>query len=331
VLGEFTGWEASPIALNVTDEGSGLLEATVVGLTPGIHAYKFLIDGAWTHDPANRLHRDDGVGGRNSIFVVGEPSNKVASLRVGSLNLHTYQEASPLDRLEDVALGFSAFETDVLLLQEVGEHVSDRSRPNAGEVLCAHLRSFTGKPWHHAWFEAHRGFDVYREGLSVLSLSPLHHVSKIQLSTGPLARLAVSAVIELEGGPLRLVSVHTSWNQQTHAAAEVGVLLDALETTRHGAERGVLVAGDFNGGPRSAQVQRMLVGGFGDVGAQLGETRSTMREAPQERIDYQFLRSRAGERSIRAHKIWRIFDESTPGFHPKVSDHTGLLGEYEFT
>lgn len=331
VLGDFTGWETSPVAMTPTEDGSGMLEATVVGLSPGLHAYKFKIDGVWTHDPANRLHRDDGVGGRNSVFVVGEPPHKVDGLRIGSLNLHTYQEASPLDRLEDVALGFAAFDADVLLLQEVAEHVSDRSRPNAGEVLSAHLRSFTGKPWHHAWFEAHRGFDVYREGLSILSSRPLDQVSKIQLSQGPLARVAVSALIELDRGPLRLVTVHTSWNQHTNAASEVGVLLDALETSRHGAERGVLVAGDYNGGPRSAQVQRMLVSGFADVGAQLGETRATMREPPAERIDYQFLRARAGVCSIRPRALWRIFDESSPGFHPRVSDHAGLIGDYEIT
>ena len=61
---------------------------------------------------------------------------------------------------------------DVLLLQEVGEHVSNPVEPNAGRILQDHLQRFTRRRWEHVWKEAHIGFDVYREGLSILSSGP---------------------------------------------------------------------------------------------------------------------------------------------------------------
>ena len=183
VAGDFTRWADGAIPL-ARVEGTDRWSARVA-VPRGAHAYKYIVDGAWIADPGNRLARADGYGGRNSAFVAGSPVfGSDGAIRIASLNLHTYQEPEPLDVLERIALAMVAMDVDLLLLQEVAQHVSDPARPNAGDVVRDHLAALTGRPWHHAWFEAHIGFDVYREGESVISSAPLAEVTEVRLGEG---------------------------------------------------------------------------------------------------------------------------------------------------
>lgn len=62
VAGDFSGWQ--PIALNrVGDEWTGALE-----LSPGRHAYMYVVDGRWTTDPEAHSFRDDDFGRRNAVL-----------------------------------------------------------------------------------------------------------------------------------------------------------------------------------------------------------------------------------------------------------------------
>ncbi|MBX3467470.1 MAG: hypothetical protein KF878_11315 [Planctomycetes bacterium] len=67
VAGEFNGWapDAWPLARGA--DGVFRREAR---LAPGVYRYKFVVDGAWTHDPKNPRREPDGH--RNSVLVVGD-------------------------------------------------------------------------------------------------------------------------------------------------------------------------------------------------------------------------------------------------------------------
>lgn len=324
VVGSFADWQ--PIAME--RGAAGRWEATVRGVRQGLHEYKYRVDGRWVEDPAQRLTRNDGHNGRNGAFLVGGPGPKAEHrIRVASLNLHTYQEADPLARLEDIALCLAAYGVDLALLQEVAEHVSDPSRPNAGGLLRGHLQAFSGRPWHHAWREAHLGFEVYREGVSLLSVSPIDEATELRLRGGFLARIAIAGRVRLGGESIRVASVHTTWAPE--GEGEVDALLVALG--RHNpSDAATLVAGDFNGGPNTAHVQKIRLGGFLDAGTATGEERPTFLGGIHERIDYQFVRSRVGGATLVPRRSWRLFDGESEGFQPRVSDHAGLLVEYEW-
>jgi maltose 6'-phosphate phosphatase len=324
VIGSFADWQP----IDMERGPAGLWVATVRGVRPGLHQYKYRVDGRWSGDPAHRLSRDDGHNGRNGAFLVGGPGPKTGgAIRVASLNLHTYQEKEPLRCLEDIALCLAAYGVDLALLQEVAAHVSDPALPNAGETLQGHLQRFSGRPWHHAWGEAHIGFEVFHEGLSLLSVSPIDEAEVLRLRGGFLARVAIAGRVRLGGESIRVTSVHTTWAPE--GDGEVDALLVGLG--RHGlADAATLVGGDFNGGPSSAHVRKLRLGGFLDAGTATGEERPTYLDAPQNRIDYQFVRSRVGGATLVPRRSWRIFDGEGEGFQPRVSDHAGLLVEYEW-
>ena len=319
LAGSFSGWRGAPLPPVAGAPGSF---AASVELPPGLHEYKLVVDGRWLPDPACPLSRMDGHGGLNSVLWIGAPPPPPpGALRVLSLNLHTHQEQAPLHKVETVALVAAALRADLLLLQEVAAHVSDPALPNAGDILLAHLRRLDARPWSHAWREAHLGFDVFREGLSILSPLPLRDLDAPVLSGGPLARIALLATLELAGAALRVGTLHTTWPPA--GTPEVEALLAALPPPGSGPP--VLLAGDLNGAPSAPHVRRLLAAGFRDHGAEQGLTRSTFLDPPRERIDYQLSRPGAGA-SLRCLRQ-RLLFAGDDGL-PRVSDHGALLGEF---
>lgn len=67
VTGDFNDWSKTGIPMKQgTNEWRVTLE-----LEPGVHQYKYLIDGTYSiQDPANSQSTPDGQGGRNSVFTV---------------------------------------------------------------------------------------------------------------------------------------------------------------------------------------------------------------------------------------------------------------------
>lgn len=319
LAGSFNGWKGTPLAPDPATPG---LLTTPLDLPPGLQEYKLIVDDRWRHDEGCPLRRGDGFGGLNSVLLSGGPPPPApGSLRVLSLNLHTHQEPDPLRRIEEVALVAAALGVELFLLQEVAEHLSDPALPNAGGVLLGHMRHLSPGPWVHAWQEAHRGFDVFREGLSIVSRRPLREVTAVPLSGGPLARVALLATVDHGGAEVRVGTLHTTWPPA--GSPEVEALLEALPGP--GAGPPVLLAGDLNGGPSAAHVRRLLAAGFRDHGGERGLVGATFLAPPRERIDYQLSRPGGGV-SLACRGQWRLFggDDGLP----RVSDHAALLGDF---
>ncbi len=66
IAGSFTGWEKKPCMKE------GNLWKARFKLLPGVHVYKYILDGEWKEDPKNPLKIPDGYGGYNSAFVLTE-------------------------------------------------------------------------------------------------------------------------------------------------------------------------------------------------------------------------------------------------------------------
>jgi 1,4-alpha-glucan branching enzyme len=66
LAGSFNNWDPSAIKMRRTDTG-WRAELPLVG---GKHQYKFVVDGAWMTDPANRRVEIDREGNHNSVLFV---------------------------------------------------------------------------------------------------------------------------------------------------------------------------------------------------------------------------------------------------------------------
>lgn len=68
VTGDFNDWSTASHPLR-DDDGDGVWTGTL-SLAPGRYAYMFVVDEEWVADPAARILRDDGFGGRNGILEI---------------------------------------------------------------------------------------------------------------------------------------------------------------------------------------------------------------------------------------------------------------------
>jgi 1,4-alpha-glucan branching enzyme len=67
LVGDFTKWEETPIKLKRSKDGTW--KATVP-LDPGVHEYRFLVDGKWINDPECPNTRPNAFGEQNCLREV---------------------------------------------------------------------------------------------------------------------------------------------------------------------------------------------------------------------------------------------------------------------
>jgi enterochelin esterase-like enzyme len=72
VAGEFNQWSRTGLATMEQIDDSGIFHYTLNLSEPARLEYKFIVDGEWKVDPLCHNVIDNGVGGQNSYFVVGE-------------------------------------------------------------------------------------------------------------------------------------------------------------------------------------------------------------------------------------------------------------------
>jgi len=67
LAGNFNGWDAGNLPM--TKDGERTWRASV-GLKPGSHEYRFVVDGIWQDDPKARRTVANSYGGRNCVVEV---------------------------------------------------------------------------------------------------------------------------------------------------------------------------------------------------------------------------------------------------------------------
>ena len=67
LCGDFNGWSAANLPMIFRGDGKWEKRLT---LPPGRYEYKFIVDGAWTTDPAGKLEVPNAFGTANSVVEV---------------------------------------------------------------------------------------------------------------------------------------------------------------------------------------------------------------------------------------------------------------------
>ena len=64
LVGDFTHWKEQPVSMRKGPDGTW---RTSVELEPGLHHYRFLVDGEWRDDPECALRVPNAYGTQNSV------------------------------------------------------------------------------------------------------------------------------------------------------------------------------------------------------------------------------------------------------------------------
>jgi 1,4-alpha-glucan branching enzyme len=67
LVGDFTRWTEQPVSLQ---KGTGGVWRTEVALAPGVHHYRFIVDGKWQDDPECTVRVPNPYGGENMVRKV---------------------------------------------------------------------------------------------------------------------------------------------------------------------------------------------------------------------------------------------------------------------
>lgn len=248
-----------------------------------------------------------GIG----LGLVGGPldpaMNAPGQLRVTTYNIHMGFDGHGVPRPAAQARVIEAQAADVVALQEVGRGWT----VNGGVDLAAWLRWRFAN--HHAVYGPMNG-DLW--GNVILSRYEIRASGSVRFPVreSQFQRGLTWAIVSSSRGDLLIINAHLAHDSAADRLAQAQDIL-AFWGKR---ERTILL-GDFNAGPGSPPIRRLLAAGFEDALAPhgLGRTFTFSSVEPSERLDYIFV-----SRDLRA--VTGTIQRTT------ASDHLPVLAEIRF-
>jgi len=187
-----------------------------------------------------------------------------------SLNLHTYQETEAIRKLNLVADLIGLLDVDFIAFQECAQHKNSENvggilrADNMAKLIADTLSRKYGKSYAYAWDWAHYGWDVWEEGLAVMSKYPMQnseaqYISTSHSNTDIESRKAVFGAFDVpDFGRLHLFSTHTHWRTSETSQAQ-NLQIETLknfaaqkESLSQTPVKLTIISGDFNCNPTDA-------------------------------------------------------------------------------
>lgn len=266
--------------------------------------------------------------------------------KILTLNLHCYQEDNQLEKFQTIARAIFEQDIDYVALQEVAQHKDAKiiktkhgvpiKEGNAALLIVQELETL-GVTFDFAWDWSHYGWQVWEEGVAILSKHPMKnvatkYVSKSEDSDYWLSRKILRAELKANHTFFTLTSVHLGFwaDQEEPFENQFENLLRFINS-----EHPTLIAGDFNIEAGTTGYEFLMRNSnFRDLDLECnpdGMFAPTIGgvidgwphlDGNEKRIDYLFTNTS----KFHCKKVNRIFTED---FYGEVSDHFGLMAEFD--
>ncbi|WP_025025601.1 endonuclease/exonuclease/phosphatase family protein [Caldalkalibacillus mannanilyticus] len=143
-------------------------------------------------------------------------------MKLLTLNCHSWQEENQIEKIQYLAQTIKEKSYDVIALQEVsqlikGEYVDRQiKRDNFGYVLLEELKKLGVSDYSFVWDLSHIGFEIYEEGLAILTKHPIiepysFFISKATDKENWKTRKIVGVKINYHNKPISFYSCHLGW------------------------------------------------------------------------------------------------------------------------
>ena len=183
-----------------------------------------------------------------------------------TLNLHTYQEARQNEKLNMIADVIGKMDVDFVCFQECAQnrHAAISSgiirKDNMALLISNRIMEKYQAGYHFVWNWSHYGWDVWEEGVAVMSRHPVIQSEEryISSSTGTgsiLSRKVIYASCQSPGVLFNVFSAHTHWRiyatdeEQNSQVRKIRSMVVEKESSTP--DTISFVCGDFNGNPTS--------------------------------------------------------------------------------
>jgi maltose 6'-phosphate phosphatase len=175
-------------------------------------------------------------------------------MKLLTLNCHSWQENNQLEKIATLARDIAEKSYDVIALQEVSQLIESETvsgivkKDNFALVLLGELEKLGVTDYRLVWDFAHIGYDVYEEGVALLTKHDIveeysFFISKSHDQTYWKTRKIVGTTISYHGSPLTFYSCHLGWWQDDEEPFkyQVDSLMEQIT-----AESPTFLMGDFN-------------------------------------------------------------------------------------
>ncbi len=290
-------------------------------------ALSVLVMGAATACGGGDAAVDSGTGDGATAGSDAAPADAAqpVRLRLATVNLRCLLDDWPARR-ELLIAQLAAADPDVIAFQEACR--ADSGDDNLAE-LVAGLAPATGRDYRIARTETHWSWDLYHEGIALVSGYELTRVDIVDLPAGTFPRRAIVATVASAPGPVLVAATHLSFGDD-----QAAVRVDQLQAIRDAIARMgrddqlSVIAGDCNEGPDGDAITAALAAGYHDCFAEAnpGQPGYTYpASAPTERIDQVLALPGTSGVGIAAAAVFLDQVDGTT----MASDHLGIHVDFE--
>ena len=175
-------------------------------------------------------------------------------MKILTLNCHSWQEEEQVEKIKYLAKTIYEKDYDVIALQEVSQHresqlVYDDIREDNFALLLVEEIKKLGTMYNFIWDFSHYGYDIYEEGVALLSKQPFIRSESLYISQSNSienwkSRKIVGGSIELNHEIYTFYSCHTGWwsDEEEPFRYQGEKILEILKNT----DNKVFFMGDFN-------------------------------------------------------------------------------------
>ena len=109
-------------------------------------------------------------------------------MKLLTLNCHSWQEENQIEKIKYLASVIKEEQYDVIALQEVSQRIDSRSvdskikEDNFAKLLIEELNNINEYKYNFVWDYSHIGYDIYEEGLAILTLHDIKDFKSFYIS-----------------------------------------------------------------------------------------------------------------------------------------------------
>lgn len=143
-------------------------------------------------------------------------------MKLLTINCHSWQEENQIEKIKTIAKDIKENHYDFIALQEVSQSINSKKlakgikEDNYLEVLVKELKNIGEGQYQYIWDYAHIGYEVYEEGLGILSKHKLIDRETIVLTESKSkefwkSRIAIRGDYSYQGKVISIYSCHLGW------------------------------------------------------------------------------------------------------------------------
>ncbi|MGL4570901.1 MAG: endonuclease/exonuclease/phosphatase family protein [Clostridium sp.] len=136
-------------------------------------------------------------------------------MKLLTLNCHSWREDNQIEKIKYLAKVIKEKEYDVIALQEVSQKIGIEKN-NFCNILIEELTNIGAGMYNYIWDFSHIGYDIYEEGLAILTRHKIKESSSFYVSKNKdykfyKSRKIVEAIISINNCDIQFLSCHLGW------------------------------------------------------------------------------------------------------------------------